>query len=98
MSNGKTMIIHVIVSLVKKILLYKMSHFAEPVYSKNNTKVELDLSNYVTKFELKNTAGVDTSNFAKGSDLATVIFIIFWDSLMFLPNFLFNKSVMKRDY
>ena len=54
-----------------------MSHFAEPVYSKNNTKVELDLSNYVTKFELKNTAGVDTSNFAKGSDLATVIFIIF---------------------
>ena len=28
-------------------------------------KVELDLSNYVTKADLKNVAGVDTSDFAK---------------------------------
>ena len=30
-----------------------------------NIKVELDLSNYATKTNLKNTTGVDTSSFAK---------------------------------
>ena len=32
-------------------------------------KFELDLSNYATKADLKNTAGVDTSKFAKKVDL-----------------------------
>ena len=32
-------------------------------------KVELDLSNYATKTDLKNVAGVDTSKFAKKIDL-----------------------------
>ena len=35
-------------------------------------KVELDLSNYAAKTDLKNTAGVDTSKFAKKSDLANL--------------------------
>ena len=30
-----------------------------------NLKVELDLSNYATKADLKNAAGADTSDFAK---------------------------------
>ena len=30
-----------------------------------NMKVELDLSNYATKVDLKNATGVDTSSFAK---------------------------------
>ena len=30
-----------------------------------NVKVELDLSNYATKADLKNATAVDTSNFAK---------------------------------
>ena len=30
-----------------------------------NVKVELDLSNYATKVDLKNATGVDTSGFAK---------------------------------
>ena len=34
-----------------------------------NVKVELDLSNYATKADLKNAMGVDTSDFAKKSDL-----------------------------
>ena len=59
MFSGKSMIIHVIVSLVKKTLLHKMSSFAEPDQTKNNKKVYLDLSNYVTKFELKKTTVVD---------------------------------------
>ena len=59
MFSGKVMIIHVIVSLVKKTLLHKMSSFAEPDQTKINKKVYLDLSNYVTKFELKKTTVVD---------------------------------------
>ena len=35
-------------------------------------KVELDLSNYATKLNLKNAIGVDTSNFAKKADLANL--------------------------
>ena len=31
----------------------------------SNVKVELDLSNYATKTDLKNATGVDTSFFAK---------------------------------
>ena len=32
-------------------------------------KLELDLSNYATKADLENTAGVDTSDFTKKTDL-----------------------------
>ena len=35
-----------------------------------NVKVELDLSDYATKADLKKATGVDTSSFAKKSDLA----------------------------
>ena len=33
-----------------------------------NVKLELDLSNYATKTDLKNATGVDTSPFAKQTD------------------------------
>ena len=36
----------------------------------NLIKVELDLSNYATKADLKNAAGLDTPKFAKKADLA----------------------------
>ena len=35
-------------------------------------KFELDLSNYTTKADLKNAAGVGTSKFAKKADLASL--------------------------
>ena len=35
-------------------------------------KVELDLSNYATKPDLKNATGVDTLQFAKEVDLASL--------------------------
>ena len=35
-------------------------------------KVELDLSNYATKADLKNETGLDTSTFAKKVDLASL--------------------------
>ena len=37
-----------------------------------NVKVELDLSNYATKADLKNATGVDTLKFAKKVDLASL--------------------------
>ena len=50
----------------KKISLYKMNYFPGPYsYSKNKIKVELDLSKYATKSDLKNATGVDISNLLK---------------------------------
>ena len=50
------------------LLLHKMSYFPEPyTRSKKQKKVELDLSNYTTKSDLKSQAGVDISKFAKKS-------------------------------
>ena len=46
--------------------------FPEPKFSWGRVKVELDLSNYATKADLKNAAGVDTSKFAKKVDLANL--------------------------
>ena len=37
-----------------------------------NAKVELDLSNYTTKVDLKSATGVDTSNYAEKTDLANL--------------------------
>ena len=51
--------------------LYKMSYFPEPYsHNKSKIKVKLDLSNYVTKSNLKGTTGIDTSKFARTVDLA----------------------------
>ena len=40
-------------------------YFPKPRPFWGNVKVELDLSNYAAKEDLKNVAGVDTSKFAK---------------------------------
>ena len=40
-----------------------MSYFLSYNYSKKNVEVELDLSNYATKSDLKRTTGVDTAQF-----------------------------------
>ena len=47
-------------------------YFPEPKSSGGRVKVELNLSNYTTKTDLKNALGVDTSSFAKKSDLANL--------------------------
>ena len=50
-----------------------MSYFPEPyTRRKNKTKVELDLSNYTTKYDFKSATGVDTSDFAKKADIVTL--------------------------
>ena len=47
-------------------------YFPEPKSSVGRLKVKLDLSNYATKWNLKNATGVDTSKFAKKVDLASL--------------------------
>ena len=48
-------------------------YFPKPYRSsEGNVKVKLDLSSYATKAELKNTTGIDTSNFALKSNLASL--------------------------
>ena len=47
-------------------------YFPKPKSLGANVKVELDLSNYATKADLKNATGVDTSKFAKKVDLASL--------------------------
>ena len=47
-------------------------YFPEPKSSGRRVKVELDLPNYVTRTDLKNATGVDTSKFAKKVDLANL--------------------------
>ena len=46
--------------------------FRESKSSGGRVKVELDLSNYATKSDLKNATGVNISNFSKNIDLATL--------------------------
>ena len=45
-------------------------YFPEPKSSGGRVKVELDLSNYATKTDLQNATRVNTSSFAKKTDLA----------------------------
>ena len=68
MSNGKDMIIHSIVGLIKnESMLYKPYRNFE-----RNVKIELDLSIDATNLELKEATGIGTSNFALKSYLASL--------------------------
>ena len=50
-----------------------MSYFPDlDSYGRNKLKVELDLSNHATKSEIKNVTGVDTSDFAKDTNIASL--------------------------
>ena len=67
MLKGKVMIT---VGLIKNNIVEISEYFQEPKSLGLIVKVELDLSNYATKTDLKNLTGVDTSSFAKQVDLA----------------------------
>ena len=76
--------------------------------SSNNIKVELDLSNYATKNDLKNITRVDVSSFANKTNLAalkTEVDKIDTDKLKTVPadlaklsNVVNNDAVKKIDY
>ena len=84
-----------------KRVYYKMSYY--PLYksSSNNIKVELDLTNYATKTDLKNITHIDVSSFAgktevdkiNADELNTVPV-----DLAKLTNAIENDFVKKTDY
>ena len=53
----------------KKDIVWMKEYFPKPDSLVANVNVELHLSNYATKADLKNVAGADTWNFAKKIDL-----------------------------
>ena len=69
--------------------------------SERNIKVELDLSNYATKIDLKNVTHVDVSSFASKANLAslkTEVDKLGIDKLVPVPNDLAKLSnVVKND-
>ena len=81
MSNGKVIIIHLIVELIKKVRCdsnvlqrIKISKFFPEPYERfgRGINVTVDLSNYATKTRLKNVTHVDTSSFVLKTNLATL--------------------------
>ena len=81
-----------------------MSYYPPYKSSNNNVKVELDLTNYVTKTDLKNITHVDVSSFASKTHLAAVDKID-TDKLKTAPtdlakltNAIENDVVKKTDY
>ena len=70
MSNGKDITTHLIAGLIKRILLSQ--YFSPYRSSGRNIKVELDLSSYATKTNLKNVTHVDDSSFALKTNLANL--------------------------
>ena len=58
----------------KKDIVYKENQYVSKLceHFGGDVKVELDLSNYVTKADLKVATGVDTSNLAAKSDLGSL--------------------------
>ena len=87
---------------------YKMSYYPPYKSSSNNGKVELDLTNYATKTDLKNITHVDVSSFASKTNLAalkTEVDKIDADKLKTTPtdlakltNAIENDVVKKADY
>ena len=72
MSDEKAMIMFLTVGLIKKISLHEMTYFPEPYTHSKNKIVELDLSNYAIKSDLKKSTSVGTSKFAKKVDLVSL--------------------------
>ena len=72
MLNEKEAIIRLIDGLTKKRYINEGLFSRTKIFrgERERVKVELDLSNYTAKSELKNTTGVDTSKFSKEIDSA----------------------------
>ena len=74
MLNGKVMIVHLIVGSINKKIVKISEYFPETKSSGKKVKVELDLSNYATKTNLKNATGVDKLSFVKKVNLVNLKF------------------------
>ena len=79
-----------------KRLYYKISYYPPYKSFSNNVKVELDLTNYATKADLKNITHVDVSSFASKTNLAALKTEV--DKIHKLTNAIENDVVKKTDY
>ena len=82
-----------------------MSYYPPYKSSRDNVKVELDLTNYATKSDLKNITHVDVSSFASKTNLAALKSEVDTDKLKTAPtdlakltNAIKNDVVKKTDY
>ena len=69
MPNGKNIIIHLIVGLIKMNQYFPKPfnpHFGDSI------KIKIDLSNYATKTDIKKISHVDTSSFALKTNLSSL--------------------------
>ena len=57
---------------MQKYIVWISGYFPKQRNGKRNVKVQLDLSNCATKEDLKNTLGVDASDFSKKTDLVNL--------------------------
>ena len=72
-----------------------MSSFHKPyTYKKNQTNVELDLSNYTSKDGFKGAAGIDTSKFANEVGLVNLN----WDIDKLSRDVVENDAIKKTLY
>ena len=73
MLNGKAVMLLLIVEYIKKTLCKMSQYYPKPYeHCGGNVKVELDLSDYATKNDLKVAAGVHAPMLASKSDLASL--------------------------
>ena len=70
--------------------------FPEPKFSWGRVKVELNLSNYAKKANLKNAIGIDTSKFAKKVDLTNLKSNLDKQNIDILNNVPINLSNLKN--
>ena len=71
MLNGKDTTVHLIVGLIKKTSCKKWFNTFLRSFG-GNINVKVDLSNYAIKNYLKNVIHVDTSRFARKTNLASL--------------------------
>ena len=64
MSNGKVMLIHLVVGLIKRRIINEWIFWKIEIFIRQ-CENWIKLSNYSTKADLKNATGVDTTDFAK---------------------------------
>ena len=73
MSSGNFIMAPLMSGQIKIIILYKMSYYSQPEsHITNRIYVELDLSNYPTKSDLKGVAYAKTSNLTVREDLPSL--------------------------
>ena len=79
----------------KRDIVWMSEYFPEPNSLGVSMTVELDLSNYAIKADLKTAAGVDTSKFAKKVDLANLKSNVYKIDIDKLENVSTNLSNLK---